>query len=45
MISVPEPYNLFIWVLMFFGIFGTKGNNNTSRDDILEKQLYQLWWF
>ncbi|WP_147387543.1 hypothetical protein [Anaeroplasma bactoclasticum] len=45
MISVPEPYNLFIWVLMFFGIYGTKGNNITSRDDILEKQIYQLWWF
>lgn len=44
MISVPEPYNLFIWTLMFFGIYGTKGNNITSRDDILERQVYQLWW-
>ena len=44
MISVPEPYNLFIWVLMFFGMYGTKGDKITSRDDIIENEVYSLWW-
>ena len=43
-ISVPEPYNLFIWLLMFFGMYGTEGKKIAKSRDGIDGQLYQLWW-